>query len=63
MDKEEICYAFKIIYFVFGIVNVLNLHIIDLARKYYTHFQREIEKEEAREKRMEELSLTVMNNE
>jgi hypothetical protein len=34
----------------FGInpVNVLNLHIIDLARKYYTHLQREIEKEEAR---------------
>jgi hypothetical protein len=32
------------------IVNVLNLHIIDLARKYYTHFQREIEKEEEGEK-------------
>jgi hypothetical protein len=32
------------------IVNVLNLHIIDLARKYHTHLQREIEKEEAREK-------------
>jgi hypothetical protein len=31
-------------------VNVLNLHIIDLARKYYTHLHREIEKEEAREK-------------
>jgi hypothetical protein len=31
-------------------VNVLNLHIIDLARKYHTHLQREIEKEEAREK-------------
>jgi hypothetical protein len=31
-------------------VNVLNLHIIDLARKYYTHLQREIEKEETREK-------------
>jgi hypothetical protein len=31
-------------------VNVLNLHRIDLARKYYTHLQREIEKEEAREK-------------
>jgi hypothetical protein len=29
-------------------VNVLNLHRIDLARKYYTHLQREIEKEEAR---------------
>jgi hypothetical protein len=29
-------------------VNVLNLHKIDLARKYYTHLQREIEKEEAR---------------
>jgi hypothetical protein len=27
-------------------VNVLNLHRIDLARKYYTHLQREIEKEE-----------------
>jgi hypothetical protein len=32
------------------LVNVLNLHIIDLARKYYTHLQREIEKEEEREK-------------
>jgi hypothetical protein len=32
------------------IVNVLNLHRIDLARKYHTHLQREIEKEEAREK-------------
>jgi hypothetical protein len=31
-------------------VNVLNLHKIDLARKYYTHLQREIKKEEAREK-------------
>jgi hypothetical protein len=31
-------------------VNVLNLHIIDLARKYHTHLQKEIEKEEAREK-------------
>jgi hypothetical protein len=31
-------------------VNVLNLHRIDLARKCYTHLQREIEKEEAREK-------------
>ena len=31
-------------------VNVLNLHRIDLARKYHTHLQREIEKEEAREK-------------
>jgi hypothetical protein len=30
------------------LVNVLNLHIIDLAGKYYTHLQREIEKEEAR---------------
>ena len=29
-------------------VNMLNLHRIDLARKYYTHLQREIEKEEAR---------------
>jgi hypothetical protein len=29
-------------------VNVLNMHKIDLARKYYTHLQREIEKEEAR---------------
>jgi hypothetical protein len=27
-------------------VNVLNLQRIDLARKYYTHLQREIEKEE-----------------
>jgi hypothetical protein len=43
---------------------VLNLHIIDLARKYHTHLQREIEKEEARErKRKEEFSLIVMNNE
>jgi hypothetical protein len=31
---------------IFHIVNVLNLHRIDLARKYYTHLQREIEKEE-----------------
>jgi hypothetical protein len=31
-------------------VNVLNLHRIDLARKYHTHLQREIEKEEEREK-------------
>jgi hypothetical protein len=31
-------------------VNVLNLHIIDLDRKYYTHLQREIEKEEEGEK-------------
>jgi hypothetical protein len=29
-------------------VNVLNLHRIDLSRKYHTHLQREIEKEEAR---------------
>jgi hypothetical protein len=29
-------------------VNVLNLHRIDLARKYHTHLQREIKKEEAR---------------
>jgi hypothetical protein len=42
---------------------VLNLHKIYLARKYHTHLQREIEKEEAREKRMEEFSLIVMNNE
>jgi hypothetical protein len=33
-----------------SLVNVLNLHRIDLARKYHTHLQREIEKEEAREK-------------
>jgi hypothetical protein len=32
------------------IVNVLNLHRIDLARKYHTHLQREIEKEEEGEK-------------
>jgi hypothetical protein len=32
------------------VVNVLNLHRIYLARKYHTHLQREIEKEEAREK-------------
>jgi hypothetical protein len=31
-------------------VNVLNLKIIDLPIKYHTHLQREIEKEEAREK-------------
>jgi hypothetical protein len=31
-------------------VNVLNMHIIYLARKYYTHLQREIEKEEEGEK-------------
>jgi hypothetical protein len=31
-------------------VNVLNLHIIDIDRKYHTHLQRKIEKEEAREK-------------
>jgi hypothetical protein len=30
------------------VVNVLNLHRIYLARKYYTHLQREFEKEEAR---------------
>jgi hypothetical protein len=36
--------------FALKFVNVLNLHIIDLARKYHTHLQREIEKEEAREK-------------
>ena len=29
-------------------LNVLNLHRIDLARKYYTHWQREIEKEKER---------------
>jgi hypothetical protein len=29
-------------------LNVLNLHRIDLARKYYTHLQREIKKEEER---------------
>jgi hypothetical protein len=33
-----------------GCVNVLNLHKTDLARKYHTHLQREIEKEEARHK-------------
>jgi hypothetical protein len=32
------------------VVNVLNLHRIDLARKYYTHLQREIENEEEGEK-------------
>jgi hypothetical protein len=32
-------------------VNVLNLHRIDLARKYYTHLQREIEKEEEGERK------------
>jgi hypothetical protein len=31
-------------------VNVLNLHKIYLARKYYTYLQRKIEKEEEREK-------------
>jgi hypothetical protein len=31
-------------------VNVLKLHKIDLDRKYHTHLQREIEKEEEREK-------------
>jgi hypothetical protein len=31
-----------------SLVNVLNLHRIDLTRKYYTHLQREIKKEEAR---------------
>jgi hypothetical protein len=31
-------------------LNVLNLHKIDLARKYYTHLQREIKKEEEGEK-------------
>jgi hypothetical protein len=44
MDKNQA--AWRTIF----LVNVLNLHIIDLARKYYTHLQREIEKEEAREK-------------
>jgi hypothetical protein len=32
------------------IVNVLNLHRVYLARKYHTHLQREIDKEEEREK-------------
>jgi hypothetical protein len=32
--------------FLFLGVNVFNLHRIDLDRKYYTHLQREIEKEE-----------------
>jgi hypothetical protein len=31
-------------------VSVLNLHRIDLSRKYYTHLQREIKKEEEEEK-------------
>jgi hypothetical protein len=31
-------------------VNVLNVRRIDLARKYYTQLQREIEKEEEGEK-------------
>jgi hypothetical protein len=32
--------------------NVLNLHRIDLAIKYHTHLQREIEKEETRDKEL-----------
>jgi hypothetical protein len=40
---------------------VLNLNIIDLARKYHTDLQREIEKEEAREKELEEFSLTIFH--
>jgi hypothetical protein len=45
--EGDVCNLFaKIIAVEF--VNVLNLHIIDLARKYYTHLQREIEKEEER---------------
>ena len=31
---------------IIDIVNVLNLHKIDLARKYCTYLQREIDKEE-----------------
>jgi hypothetical protein len=31
-------------------VNELNLHIIHLPRKYHTHLQREIDKEEEGEK-------------
>jgi hypothetical protein len=42
-------------------VNVLNLHRIDLARKYHTHLQREIEKEESRRERMKGFSLTVFH--
>jgi hypothetical protein len=41
-----VCHGFCILI----LVNVLNLHRIDLARKYHTHLQREIEKEEVREK-------------
>jgi hypothetical protein len=40
---------------------VLNLQKIDIDIKYYTHLQRELEKEEAREKIMEEFSLTVFH--
>jgi hypothetical protein len=40
----------------------VGLHIIDLAKQWYTHFQRELEKEEG-EKEWKEFSLTVMNNE
>jgi hypothetical protein len=34
----------------FPLVNVLNLHKIDLAKKEYTQLQREFEKEEEGEK-------------
>jgi hypothetical protein len=31
-------------------VNVLNLHIIDLAKQYYTHLQRELRKKKKERK-------------
>jgi hypothetical protein len=41
---------------------VLNLHIIDLARKYHTFAEKNLERRSKKE-RMEEFSLTVMKNE
>jgi hypothetical protein len=43
-------------------VNVLNLHKIYLARKHYTFSERNLERRRIRE-RMEEFSLTIVNNE
>jgi hypothetical protein len=51
--KEDLHLGYNYIYKVvveYQNVNVLNLHRIDVARKYHTHLQREIEKEEEREK-------------
>jgi hypothetical protein len=55
-DKKKLSIFWQKLFRLVGIeltpntVNVLNLHKIDLARKYYTHLQREIKKEEEGEK-------------